>query len=106
LSILIPMNAYYAALAAALVATAVVTAVFLIRALIQVRRTALEVEVLVRKANAEADKLGNVTAAVADLAGIVGGSAGRIFSGGLQLVFDLIRRRRERKPPEGGTTDE
>jgi hypothetical protein len=105
-SILIPMNALYASLAAALAVTAVVTAVFLIRTLIQVRRTAREVERLIGKVNVEAEKWGNVTAAMADLAGIVGGSAGRLVSGGVQLLFDVLRRRRERKPAEGGTPHE
>ncbi len=94
------MNIYYFTLAALLVGTVMLAAVFLVLALVQLKRTAREAELLVRKVNSEMEKVGNVTAAVSGFAGAMGGSASRLLGSAANIVFHMIQSRRRKKPPE------
>ena len=97
------MNIYYFTLAAIGVGTFLLAAVFLVLALVQLKRTAREAEILVKKVNSEIEKVGNVTAAVSGFAGAMGGSAGRLMGGVANLIFHLILNRRKKKPPEASS---
>ena len=94
------MHMFIALLAVLSVAAVVTAAVFLILALIQLKRTAGEIELLAQKANAELEKVGCVTDAMSGFAGIVGGSTGRLVIGAAQAAFSLFRRFRRRKSEE------
>lgn len=94
------MTVYLAVLAAVLVAAVVAAIAYVIATLIQLKRTAAELELLIRKANSEMDKVERVTSAVSGFAEILGGSTGRLVTGAAQVVFDLFRRHRRRKAEE------
>jgi hypothetical protein len=94
------MTYYYAVLAAVAVAALVFAMVRLVETLTQVRLTAAELEALARKANAEMDKVGQVTNAVSGLAGVVSGGGGRLAANVAGLVFTLFQKFRRDRPVE------
>lgn len=100
------MTIYYAVLSAVSVAALVAVAVYLIRTLTQVEATAREAELLVRKANAEMEKVGNVTNAVSSLAGSVGGTGSRIALGVANLLFQGFQRYRKARPVDADVEEE
>jgi hypothetical protein len=95
------MSIYYAVLATVLVGAAVAVAVHLIRLITDARKTLQEVDALARKANGEMDKVQNVTAAVSNVAGAVGGSMGRTMVSVANLAFQTVMHLRKKRSKNG-----
>lgn len=100
------MTIYYAVLAAVVVAALVAVAVHIIRTLGQVQATAREAELLLKKTNAEVDKVSQVTNAMSGLAGAVGGTGSRLAFGVANLVLQTIQRYRKARPVDADVEDE